>query len=70
MAIHNLLKAWEFHNRAVFQYQRMPMAQQMMNKPVRQDGIYSEHVAVLFSAAPLLQLTVCMGFKPRLQGRS
>jgi hypothetical protein len=34
MAIHNLLKAWEFHNRAVLQYQRTLMAQQMMNKPV------------------------------------
>jgi hypothetical protein len=52
MAIHNLLKAWGFHNRAVLHYQRMLMAQQMMNKPVRQDGIHSEHVAVLFSAAP------------------
>jgi hypothetical protein len=34
MAIHNLLKAWGFHNGAVIQYQRMLMAQQMMNKPV------------------------------------
>jgi hypothetical protein len=34
VAIHNLLKAWDFQNRAVLHSQRMLMAQQMMNKPV------------------------------------